>query len=143
MADSKKSLWTKIWQFLITSGIGFILDFITYTVLTQHFGFRVFTANCLSSIVGASFAFIVSTRKIFDTNKTRIPLWGKYVLYILYQLVLIFLISKLGDYLDGLLVTNIQFQLVQQYHKLICKVLITPITMTCNFLVMRAVSEKI
>ena len=143
MGDPKKSLWTKIWQFLITSGIGFILDFITYTILTQKFGFRVATANILSSIVGATFAFIVSTHKIFDTNKTRIPLYLKYVMYILYQMVLILAVSFLGEYLNTLLTQNVDIAFINQNRKLICKVLITPITMTCNFLVMKAISEKV
>ena len=143
MDDPKKSLWTKIWQFLITSGIGFILDFITYTILTRQFGFRVVTANILSSIVGATFSFLVCTHKVFETNKTRIPLYLKYVMYILYQLALIVAVSFLAEYLDTLLKQNIDIAFINENRKLICKVLITPITMTCNFLVMRAISEKV
>lgn len=143
MKDSTRSLLNKIWKFLITSGIGFILDFITFTILSQVLGMRVLYANYLSSLVGATFAFIVSTHKIFDTNRTRIPLWAKYLMYIIYQLVLIFLVSYLGDMLDSFIVLHPDWGLIYNYHKLACKVIITPITMTCNFLVMRSLSEKI
>ena len=143
MDNTSKRLWTKIWQFLITSGFGFILDFSVYTILTSVFDLRVFIANILSSIVGATFSFIVSTHKVFETRKSRIPLFFKYILYIIYQIILIIFVSVLGDRLDVTIMQNINFPLIRQYHKLFCKMLITPITMTCNFIVMRTISEKI
>ena len=64
-------------------------------------------------------------------------------MYVIYQLVLIFLVSYLGDMLDSFLVLHPDWGIIYDYHKLACKVIITPITMTCNFLVMRSLSEKI
>ena len=142
--DSKAaSLLKKAVKFFFTSGIGFIMDFTAYTIMTQVFEFSVMRANFLSSLIGATFVFIVSTHKIFEKSRSALPLPVKYGAYIIYQLVLIFLVSELGDFLNGLIHTHFEFELLLRYSKLVCKVLITPLTMTCNFFVMRFISERI
>ena len=130
-------------KFFLTSGLGFIFDFCAYTVMTQVLGFGVLQANFISSIIGASFVFVVSTHKIFDKGKSSLPIWAKYLIYVIYQLILIYLISKLGEWVNDIIYTNIPFDLVRSYSKLLSKILITPITMTCNFFVMRYLSERL
>ena len=61
----KKLDLDKIIKFVLTSGIGFLLDFISYFMMTQLINISVVYANFTSSIIGATFVFIVSTRKIF------------------------------------------------------------------------------
>ena len=61
----KKLDLDKIIKFVLTSGIGFVLDFISYFMMTQLINISVVYANFTSSIIGATFVFIVSTRKIF------------------------------------------------------------------------------
>ena len=143
MKESTENLLRKAVRFLFTSGIGFILDFIAYTLLTQLLDFSVLKANFISSLIGATFVFIVSTHKIFESSNSQVSIYLKYAAYILYQLLLIYLVSLLGEAINTFIIGHISFRLIVRSSKLICKVLITPITMTCNFFVMRYVSEKI
>ncbi|MCH5207642.1 MAG: GtrA family protein [Oscillospiraceae bacterium] len=143
MDEKKDSFWKKFIKFFFTSGIGFIMDFVTYTILTQLMNFEVLYANCISSIIGAVFVFFVSTHKIFEKGKGILPMPAKYAVYIVYQLLLIFLVSKLGEFINELIITYINVDLILQYSKLVCKVLITPVIMVCNFLVVRFIAEKI
>ena len=124
------SIWQKAVRFVGFSGLGWILDFIVYSILGIWFSNLVLN-NFISSWVGVTFVFIFATRKVFE-NSSKVPLWAKYLIYIVYQFVLILCVSKLLGVID-LLKTS----------KFIAKILITPITMTLNFFVMRGVVEKL
>ena len=128
-------------QFVGLSGIGWLLDFATYTVL----GFvseNLVLNNTISSWVGVTFVFIFATRKVFQNN-SKISLKWKYVIYILYQCVLIFFISKLLDVVNIFIIENIAIQLIQQFSAILSKIIVTPITMVLNFIVMKNVIEKL
>ena len=75
----KKLDLDKIIKFVLTSGIGFVLDFISYFMMTQLINISVVYANFTSSIIGATFVFIVSTRKIFIHDNSKIPLMCNYI----------------------------------------------------------------
>ena len=123
------------------SGIGWILDFCTYTVL----GFlseNLVLNNFISSWVGVTFVFIFATRKIF-MNNSRIPLKWKYLIYIAYQFVLIFLVSILLGKIDGLITEYVTVGIILKFSFIISKIIITPITMVLNFFVMKGLIEKI
>ncbi len=143
MEEKTVSLLKKAIKFFFTSGIGFIMDLTAYTIMTQVFDLSVMRANFFSSMIGSTFVFIVSTHKIFENGRSALPLPAKYGAYVIYQLLLIFLASELGDFINGLIHTHFEFELLLRYSKLVCKVLITPLTMTCNFFVMRFISERI
>ena len=128
-------------KFVGLSGIGWIMDFCIYTVL----GFvsdNIVLNNIISSWVGVTFVFIFATRKVFKNN-SKIPLKWKYVIYLLYQCVLIFFVSKLLGVINNVIITNISIELVQRFSTLISKIFVTPITMVLNFFVMKYVIEKI
>ncbi len=127
--------------FVGLSGIGWILDFCTYTVL----GFlseNLVLNNFISSWVGVTFVFIFATRKIF-MNNSRIPLKWKYLIYIAYQFVLIFLVSILLGKIDGLIMEYVTVEMILKFSFIISKIIITPITMVLNFFVMKGLIEKI
>lgn len=84
-----KKLFIQAIRFIGLSGIGWILDFTTYTVLGVISANLVLN-NTISSWVGVTFVFLLSTRIVFKNN-SKIPLKWKYVIYLLYQCVLIFL----------------------------------------------------
>lgn len=128
-------------KFIGLSGIGWILDFGTYTGLGLVWN-NLVVNNTISSWVGVTFVFIFATRKVFD-NVSKIPLKWKYVIYLLYQCILIFLISKLLNKINVILVTNIEISFVQQFSAIIAKILVTPLTMFLNFLVMKGIIEKL
>jgi putative flippase GtrA len=128
-------------KFIGLSGIGWILDFGTYTGLGLVWN-NLVVNNTISSWVGVTFVFIFATRKVFN-NVSKIPLKWKYVIYLLYQCILIFLISKLLNKINVILVTNIEISFVQQFSAIIAKILVTPLTMFLNFLVMKGIIEKL
>lgn len=136
-----KNLLKQAVGFVGLSGIGWILDFCTYTVL----GFlseNLVLNNFISSWVGVTFVFIFATRKIF-MNNSRIPLKWKYLIYIAYQFVLIFLVSILLGKIDGLITEYVTVGIILKFSFIISKIIITPITMVLNFFVMKGLIEKI
>ncbi|WP_312702499.1 hypothetical protein [Sedimentibacter sp.] len=140
-----KSLLKQILSFLAVSGTGWLMDFCIFILLTTYFEFNVGYSNFISGIPALTFVFLVSTRKIFAKNAEGFSLKTKYVLYFTYQMVLIASISSFGQWLYILLCEQsivLQFGLFP-YLKIICKIIITPITMTINFIVMKLLSEKL
>lgn len=136
-----KKLFIQAIRFIGLSGIGWILDFTTYTVLGVISANLVLN-NTISSWVGVTFVFLLSTRIVFK-NKSKIPLKWKYVIYLLYQCVLIFFISKLLNRVNVYLLTHVALAVVKNFSTIISKILVTPITMVLNFVVMKGVVEKI
>lgn len=136
-----KKLLMQAIQFVGLSGIGWLLDFATYTLL----GFvseNLVLNNTISSWVGVTFVFIFATRKVFQNN-SKISLKWKYLIYILYQCVLIFFISKLLDVVNLFIIENITIELILNFSAIISKIIVTPITMVLNFIVMKNVIEKL
>jgi putative flippase GtrA len=142
MSDNAlKRLLGQAVRFVGLSGIGWILDFSTYIVLSRICENLVLD-NFISSWVGVTFVFIFATRKIFENN-SRIDLKWKYLIYIVYQVLLIFLVSKLLGLIDSFIVSNISLAVVTRFSAIIAKILVTPITMILNFFVMKGLIEKL
>ena len=134
-------LLNQLVKFVGLSGIGWLLDFFTYTIL----GFvskNLILNNSISSWVGVTFVFTFATRKIFQSN-SRIPLTWKYVIYILYQIVLIYFISKVLNGINLLIISKCTFDIILRFSSILAKILVTPITMILNFIVMKGVVEKL
>ncbi len=136
-----KKLLIQAVKFVGLSGIGWLLDFGVYTLLGLFFS-NLELNNTISSWVGVTFVFIFATRKVFKSN-SRIPLMFKYIIYIVYQAVLIFFISKLLNGINHFIVVNISIGFVLKFSAIISKIVVTPITMVLNFFVMKGVIEKI
>ena len=128
-------------RFLGLSGIGWLMDFTVYTLLSLRME-NLALVNVLSSLVGASFVFLFSTRFVFRDSH-RIPLYLKYAIYIVYQLLLIYLISKLLAFVNSLIVAHAPWPLLVSLAPVLSKILVTPITMTVNFFAMKTVIEKL
>ena len=136
-----KHLLKQAVSFIGLSGMGWILDFCTYTVL-GFFSRNLVLNNTISSWVGVTFVFIFATRKVFENN-SRISLKWKYLIYILYQIILIYFVSKVLNGINIFIVHNIAIGLILQFSSIISKILITPVTMILNFFVMKGVIEKL
>ena len=128
-------------RFLGLSGIGWLMDFAVYTLLSLRME-NLALVNVFSSLVGASFVFLFSTRFVFRDSH-RIPLYLKYAIYIVYQLLLIYLISKLLAWVNGVIVACAPWPLLVSLAPILSKILVTPITMTVNFFAMKTVIEKL
>jgi putative flippase GtrA len=132
-------------RFIGISGVGFLIDFSVYYFLTGFMGFHVALANVISSIPAITYVFILSTKKVFVvTGNNRLKVGYKYIIYLLYQILLVCLVSILAQKLyDVYIDFEVNYNIIITYVKLIIKCLITPITMTCNFIFMKILSEKV
>ena len=136
-----KQLFFQAVTFIGISGIGWLLDFCTYTVLSL-FSRNLFVNNIVSSWLGVTFTFCFSTRGVFK-NQGIIPLKVKYAMYMVYQFVLILLISWLLKGIDAWLVRSLCSERIAKSSFLIAKLLVTPITVILNFFVMKLLVERL
>ncbi len=136
-----KKILVEAIKFVGISGIGWIIDICIYLTLTYIIKCNVFLANVTSSLVGVTFVFIVSTRKLFKNN-SKINLKIKYIIYVIYQILLIITASKIMLIIsDTLKETNIN--IILNYINIIVKIIITPFTLLINYIVMKYLIEKI
>lgn len=140
-----RNLFKKLFQFILVSGVGWLIDFGIFTLLTKLAGLAVVPSNYISSLIAVTFVFFVSTWKILSNRSDGHSRRLKYVIYVVYQLVLITVVSFLAQWLHELLlgwnlISSVKF--LAENTKLLAKVLITPITMICNFFVLRQISER-
>ena len=72
------------------------------------------------------------------------PIGMKYLIYVSYQMILLLLVSSLGEYIVKW-ITNfaIYSKDIQMLAKIIAKIFITPITMLMNFIVMKIMVERV
>lgn len=141
MADN--GLVGQILRFLGISGLGWILDFITYSIL-GFFCSNLFLDNVVSSLVGATFVFLMSPRHIFsDHGLLRIR--TKYVIYVFYQMLLILCISYLLSICNTLMQDHVVrfLPFLGPVAYLLSKMAVTPVAMTCNFVTLKLLFEKL
>ena len=135
-----KLLLIQFVKFLLISGTGWLIDFGLYSILTGILSFEVLYSNILSSIPAITFVFVISTKKVFKENKKGFSIKQKYIIYFIYQMVLIFIVSLLGQFLYVAAIKNsIDFKAL----KIAIKVMITPVTMVLNFFVIKYLAEKL
>lgn len=134
------NLISKFFRFIGISGIGWILDFVIYTLLTSAAHLPVALSNYISTIPAITLVFFVSTRKLFVCRPDGLSLRAKYVLYVVYQLLLVTGVSFLAQWLAVALPLLLPF--LSGFAKLAAKILITPVTMVCNFFVLKYLAEK-
>jgi putative flippase GtrA len=129
--------------FILTSGIGWIMDFSIYSLLVSTLNMNVMYSNMISALPAITYVFITSTKKIFNNNKTNMKLGYKYLIYFIYQVMLLAIVSYIGQVLFDNIIDFITYQIILKYLKIIIKLFITPITMSCNFIFMKLLIEKL
>ena len=127
-------------KFFLTSGVAWLIDFGLFTFLTVMLQVNISKAYFVSAVPAVTLVFIFSTHKIFNTKKEKVSVKIKYILYIMYQLILLVLVSHLSEIIYVYLSAIQLFQV--PFLALIVKILITPITMIANFIVLKILSEK-
>lgn len=139
----RRNLLHQFLAFVGTSGIGWLIDFSVYCILTGTFGLMVRYGNFISATPATTFVFFVSTRKNFINRPGRFSLRGKYVIYIVYQFVLVLTMSNISQFLfDWLMGFSWMPGIICSHMNIVVKIMITPVTMIMNFLVMKNVIEK-
>ncbi len=118
-----KGLVRQAVRFIGLSGIGWLMDLCVYTVL-GIWSEDLFLSNIVSSWVGVTFVFLLSTRYVFK-DRGRIPLKWKYVIYLSYQCVLILLMSELLAAVDAVITRAISIAIILDLSAIISKIVIT------------------
>lgn len=127
-------------KFVFVSGLGFVIDFIIYNLLVLVFHLNVSLSNMISSLIGVTFVFFTSTKKIFENNTTNISLKYKYLIYVVYQVILILLASRVILVFKNLFL-NSNVDILVKYAKILAKIFITPFTLTINYFVMKKLTK--
>lgn len=134
-----KILLKQAFGFFGLSGIGWLMDMTIYTIFTS-IGFPTIVSNIISSGVAVTFVYIVSTKKMFINKNESFDLEKKYIMYIVYQIVVIcvfsFIISKLAISLESV-------SFLESFAKISAKIIVTPFTMLINFAFMKFLIEKV
>ncbi|MVX62873.1 hypothetical protein GKZ28_04040 [Clostridium chromiireducens] len=131
-------------SFILISGMGFVIDFTTYYLLTSFIGIKISYANMISAVPAVTYVFFVATRKTFNAKKSKISITYKYLTYFIYQILLVTLISIFAQILyDKFYEFSTRWTIIENNFKIIIKCFITPITIICNFFVMKVLCEKI
>ena len=136
-----RKFFLQAFSFFGISGIGWIMDILIYSILTQN-SINTFTSNCISSFVAITFVYLTSTKKIFINNNDTFNLKKKYVLYIVYQIIIITLSSYFIGLVSNFLLSS-EFVFFASNSKIWGKIIVTPFTMVTNFLFMKFLVEKI
>lgn len=135
------SLFNKMIKFYGVSVLGWIIDFSIYSLLIFLFDVDISTINIFSSLIGVTFIFIFSTSKIFEKGD-KLDIKTKYVIYIVYQIILILSVSRILVIFKSYLLSS-DIEIFVKYANALAKVSITPITSSLNFIVMKSLIEKI
>lgn len=130
-------------SFLLVSGVGWLIDFTIYFLLTHFAELNISLANIISSIPAITYVFLMSNKNIFKNSNSKLSLKFKYLIYFGYQLVLVLCVSLFGEFLYSKLINVVTIPLLLNNLKMVIKILITPITMTINFIVMKNLIEKL
>lgn len=132
-------------SFILVSGLGWVIDLSVYILFITLFGTEVFYSNIISAIPAITFVFFTSTKKIFQNRTSRLKSKYKFIIYLVYQLLLLLLISSLGQYLYDTLMNNVSLfsSVIVNQGKVLIKIAITPISMGLNFLFMKVLLERI
>lgn len=122
-------------RFVLISGVGWILDFLTFTVLNGFIGVSPGFSNFASSMVGVTYVWFASLEQLFQAGRENrfrylVVYWG-------YQVASIFLYSILIGCVAALVVGPILTQLVGWPAGVIAKILITPVNLVTNFIFMK------
>ena len=130
----------RVIKFVFVSGLGFFIDFVLYSILIRLINIDIFIISLFTSLVGVTFVFFTSTKKVFETNVANIPLKYKYLIYVVYQIILILVCSNIIVYLNGIFETS-SISIVSKYSKELAKLCIPPVTLTINYFVMKKITK--
>lgn len=137
-----KKLVIQAFKFFGLSGIGWVIDFGVFTTLTKVVHVPAGISNIISSLCGVTFVFFTSTIKTFAVKTERFTRKQKYIIYVLFEIIVILVASKCVGLLSGVF-AKASIDLVVSFSPILAKICVTPFTMICNFIFMKILTEKI
>lgn len=121
--------------FVLISGTGWILDFLSFSVLTQFFDVSPAKANSVSSMIGVTYVWFVALKRVFDRGKYG---GSRYLLiYWGYQFISISLYSLL---ISIFATSELNYVLVDRFaipSDLASKIVLTAPNLLTNFVFMK------
>lgn len=130
--------------FTLISGCGWCFDFGLYLFATICLKMPVGWANLASSLVSVTFVFVFATWHIFARRQGNLSLRWKYVIYLGYQVCLVSVVSYLAQKLFQICIVSAYAGCLDDAQwKALVKCLVTPLTLCCNFVVMKYLTERI
>ena len=141
-----KVIWLKkiiiqAFKFFGLSGLGWIIDMCIFSLLT-YFSVYTILANIISSFVAVTFVYLTSTKNIFVNMNNKFNIKKKYVVYVLYQVIIVLISSTIINLIAKDL-TGSNIELFVNYSKILAKIIVTPFTMVTNFMFMKFLVEKV
>ncbi len=110
--------------------------------LLTYFGVYTILANIISSFVAVTFVYLTSTKNIFVNMNNKFNIKKKYVVYVLYQVIIVLISSTIINLIAKDL-TGSNIELFVNYSKILAKIIVTPFTMVTNFMFMKFLVEKV
>lgn len=129
----------QFFHFAFLSMLGWLCDFVTFTLLVKMFGVPGFFANFVSSYVGVTFAFITTIRAVFKRSGEG----GNTFLFIywVFQLVSISAYSQLLAVVVNILPNASQTVQMIGSAEITAKIIITPFNLITNFLFLKLITS--
>lgn len=120
--------------FVLISGVGWLLDFSSYTVLTQWLGIGSAKANFMSSMVGVTYVWIVALGRLFRRKSDGLPV--HLLIYWAYQALSISAYSLLIAVIAASAPNAWISQSIGIPAALVAKIIATPVNLLTNFMFM-------
>lgn len=121
--------------FAMVSGVGWLCDMLTFTILVKLFDAPPFVANFVSSYAGVTFVWFVSLKMVFKRqssgrNVFLLAYWG-------FQFVSILAYSEVLHLLAATLREAVSVPGVAVNADIVAKIIITPFNLVTNFVFMK------
>ena len=126
--------------FAVISGIGWLCDFLTFSILANVFFMKAFWANFVSSYVGVTFVWFTSLKTLFRRSTTGSNHF--LVGYWFFQFVSILLYSQLLQIVAGNLAGLAVLAQSGLGAEILAKIIITPFNLVTNFIFMKLLTRR-
>jgi putative flippase GtrA len=122
-------------KFALISGIGWLLDMMTFVFIVFSGNLTHYWANFISSYVGVTFVYFVSLKSIFNAKSKN----TKYFLFVYwaFQFLSIVFYSALIKSTSDYMLQHLELPLSSEQLGFSAKIIITPINLLTNFVFMK------
>ena len=121
--------------FSFLSGLGWLSDFMTFTLLVKLFNVHSFQANFVSSYVGVTFVWFTSIKTVFKLSSKGSSTF--LVVYWCFQFISILIYSQLLHMTVHEIPSVFQLVQISQNPEIAAKIVITPFNLVTNFIFMK------
>jgi putative flippase GtrA len=126
-------------RFTLFSGVGWIIDLVTFSLLVNKFHIQPFYANFISSYIGITFVWFMALNAVFEKKNIS---YARYLLtYWTFQLFSITFYSELLNFIFVILQGNLPMILWTNSQELLSKIIVTPLNLFTNYIFMKNLTK--